>query len=130
MSDVDNQQNVSVTNSSNVSIGNIKNIISSTSESKSHSEIKQIFIDLQNSVDSLPESIDKGIAQSAVAGLKEEAEKGSLAEEKKVSKWLNFLLETAPDAWEVAIQTFINPVKGLNTVFQKVAQYAKSNNNT
>jgi hypothetical protein len=31
----------------------------------------------------------------------------------------------ASDIWEVAIDTFINPIKGLGTIFQKVARRAK-----
>jgi hypothetical protein len=39
---------------------------------------------------------------------------------------MNFLADTAPDAWEVAVEMFTNPIKGVGTVFKKIADKAKS----
>jgi hypothetical protein len=88
-------------------------------------EIKKAFEVLTNKVESMPDNPDKAVAQSAVSALKAEAEKGDEARENNVSKWLTFLAQAAPDVWEVAISTFLNPIQGLSLVFQKVAQRAK-----
>jgi hypothetical protein len=84
-----------------------------------------VFEVINKEIDSLPEGPDKTIATNAVQALEAEAQKGDQVEASNVSKWLNFLAQTAPDAWEVAVNTFINPVQGLSTVFQKVAKRAK-----
>ncbi len=89
-------------------------------------EIAQTFIVLLDKVNSLSSADDKNDAQAALNALEAEARKGQSAQEKPVRKWLNFLLETAPDIGQVAIDTFTNPIKGLSTVFQKMAQRAKS----
>lgn len=130
MANIDNQQNISIANSSQVSVGGIQNTISTELiDNSSHNEILQVFIALQEIVDALPNGVNKSVAQNAVEALEQEASKGAEAQESEIRKWLNFLFETAPDAWEVAIDTFIHPIKGLSTVFQKVAEYAKSQKN-
>lgn len=127
MSDVQNQQNISITDSSGFSIGDITNVVNANQPvNKVDDEIIKIFAILIQKLDSLPEGSDKSDAQNAVKALKDEALKGVEAQEKTVRKWLNFLLETAPDIWEVAINTFIHPIKGLSTVFQKVAERARA----
>ena len=83
------------------------------------------FDKIAQQVQKLPEGPDKSIAKSAVNGLKEVAEKGEKAEENKVKKWFEFLAQTAPDAFEVAIETFLNPIKGISLIFQKLAQKAR-----
>jgi hypothetical protein len=88
-------------------------------------EIKKAFAVLAQKVESLPDGPDKTVAHSAVTALEAEAQKGDKAEEDTVSKWLTFLAQAAPDVWDVAVATFLNPIKGLSLVFQKVAQRAK-----
>lgn len=90
-----------------------------------NAEISQIFSKLSKLVENLPESPDKSIAQNAVKALQAEASKGNEANETNISKWLNFLAETAPDAWEVAVDSFLNPIKGISTAFKKIAERAK-----
>jgi hypothetical protein len=131
MSDVKNTQNISITGSSDISIGDIQNVASvEQSASTTDEEIIKAFASLMQKVNSLPESSDKNDARSAVKALEAEASKGDGAQEKTVRKWINFLLDTAPDIWQVAIDTFIHPIKGLSTVFQKVAERAKAENTT
>lgn len=86
---------------------------------------KEIFDGLNQLIEKLPPGPDKTIAQSAVQSLNTESQKGEQADERVVKKMLNFLLETAPDIWEVAVNSFLNPVAGISTVFQKIAQRAK-----
>ncbi len=89
-------------------------------------EIAQAFATLQQAMQKMPDGPEKSMAQTAVDGLKTEATKGDQVRESDVEKWLAFLLNAAPDIWEVAVDTFANPIKGLGTVFQKVAQRAKA----
>jgi len=89
-------------------------------------EISQVFAVLQKKVDELPEGPDKGIAENAVKALEVEARQGEQANQSNVQKWMKFLAETAPDAWDVAIDTFTNPIKGIGTAFRKIAEKAKA----
>lgn len=89
-------------------------------------ELEKIFSTLLDKVYALSDGPEKNVAENATKALEAEAKKGDKAEEGTVRKWLHFLAETAPDAWEVAIDTFIHPIKGLSTVFRKVAERAKA----
>jgi hypothetical protein len=127
MADIHNNQNVSITNSSGVKVGNIENIVhANQSITDNETEIDKVFLVLIEQIDKLPNNSDKQDAESAVSALKGEAKKAEKADERTVKKWFNFLLETAPDIGQVAIETFLNPIKGLSIVFQKVAERAKA----
>ena len=112
-----------ITGSTGIAIG--RGAQATVTTGLSGDEIAKVFAALVQQVNALSDGPDKDIAQSAVQGLKAEAEKGDKAEESTVSRWFSFLAQTAPDAWEVAVETFKNPIKGLSTVFQKVAAKAK-----
>ena len=88
-------------------------------------QISTIFKTLEQIIGTIPDEADKKVAESAIETLEGEARKGEKANEKTVKKWMNFLAETAPDAWEVAIDFFINPIQGVSTVFKKIAERAK-----
>jgi hypothetical protein len=77
-------------------------------------------------VQAKPDGPEKTMAQTAVQGLQGEAAKGEQADESKVQKWFTFLAGMAPDIRNVAVDTFTNPIKGLSTVFKKVAERAKA----
>lgn len=127
MSDIQNKQTVSITNSSHVNVGDIENrVTANQATTNNESEIAKVFLLLMERVDALPGDPDKKDAQNAVKALEGEAKKLDKANEKTVKKWFHFLLETAPDIGQVAIDTFSNPIKGLSTVFQKVAERAKA----
>ncbi len=85
-------------------------------------EIAAVFKALRQEVSRLPESPNKVMAQTAVDNLEAEGKKGTGANESNVEDWLKFLAQNVPDFFEVAVNTFINPVQGLSTVFQKIAQ--------
>ena len=108
-----------------IAVGKGAKAIVTDSNQNIHNEVNIVFEVIKKEVDSLPEGPDKTIASNAVQALETEALKGDQAEASNVSKWLDFLAKTAPDAFEVAVNTFINPVQGLSTVFQKVAKLAK-----
>lgn len=89
---------------------------------ESAEELTNLFTRLYQKVETLPDGPDRAAARSAVQGLEVEAKQGEKADESRVSKWLTFLAQTAPDAFEVAVATFLNPIKGLGLAFQKVAE--------
>jgi hypothetical protein len=113
-----------IKDSSNVAIGKGNRI--SVTNGVSAEEIAKAFAPLLQAVQAKPESPEKVLAQTAVQGLESEAAKGEDADEGIVQKWVDFLGGMAPDIWEVAVDTFANPVKGLSTVFKKVAERAKA----
>jgi hypothetical protein len=125
MTNINNHQQISISESSNVTIGNIKNTINADS-TENKNEIAISFSKIYKKIDLLPENADKADALTAIKALEAEANKGLDAQEKNVKKWLLFLLETAPDIGQVAIETFLNPIKGVSTVFQKIADKIKS----
>jgi len=115
---------VSDVNGSNSVVGN-NNRVSGTHGASSE-EIAQAFSILFAAVQAKAESPEKVMAQTAVQGLEAEASKGEEAQEGNVQKWIDILGNMAPDIWEVAVDTFTNPVKGISTVFKKVAERAKA----
>lgn len=92
---------------------------------KESDQISIIFRNLEQIVSTIEDEADKKVAESAIETLEAEARKGDQADESTIKKWLNFLAETAPDAWDVAIDFFINPIRGVGTVFKKIAERAK-----
>lgn len=118
-----------------LSVGNINNATgiaigsnaqaSVTQIDASKNEIVQAFTPIYAKVNALPDGPNKCVAESAVKALEAEACKGDQADEKTVTKWLGFLAETAVDAWDVAITTLANPIRGVGKVFQLIAANAK-----
>lgn len=101
-------------------------IVNQTNTSELPNELKKVFENLTQKALELPDGPEKNIATSAVTALENEAKLGDSAKEASVAKWLNFLAETAPDIWDVAIATFANPVAGLGVAFKKVADRIKA----
>jgi hypothetical protein len=92
---------------------------------KSINDIDKVFELLKKQVEKLPAGDERKDAHIAIAELEKEAQKKDQAEESRVKKWMLFLADTAPDALEIAVSTFINPVQGLSAVFKKVAEKIK-----
>ncbi len=84
------------------------------------------FAPILEKVLALPEGPAKTMAQQAAQGLKAEAEKGPAADEKTANDWFAFLAQTAPDAWDVALALFTNPIAGVSTIFQKITARARA----
>lgn len=87
-------------------------------------EIAAAFAKLQTALEAKPDTPEKMVATQAVKGLEEEAKKGAQASEETIQKWFQFLLTTLPDVGQVAVETYMNPIKGLSTAFQKTAKKA------
>jgi hypothetical protein len=92
-------------------------------------EIAKAFKALQQEVNSMPDGAERNVAESALKSLETEARKGEAASESQVQRWMNFLADTAPDAWEVAVDVFTNPIKGVSTIFRKIAEKARAERN-
>ena len=88
--------------------------------------LDKLFADLNQRIEKMEAGFERDIAQKTVQGLKEEAEKGEKADESKVQKMFKSLLNVAPDAWEVAVATFLNPIAGVGMAFKKIAERAKA----
>lgn len=109
-----------------IAIGTGAKAVVSQSHGIQADEIAHAFSALEKALASMPDSPRKEAAAGAVETLEKEARKGEKADESQARKWLDFLVEMAPDVGEVAIDTFINPIKGVGTVFKKIAERAKA----
>jgi len=114
----------SIKDSSNVIVGKGNRI--TVTQGASTEEVAKAFSILLEALQYKAESPEKVMAQTAVQGLEGEASKGEEAQEGNVQKWFEILGKMAPDILEVAVDTFTNPIKGLSTVFKKVAEKAKA----
>ena len=112
--------------SGSTGIGVGKNVNVKVTHGISAEELAKAFAPILEAVQAKAETPEKVMAQTAVQGLEAEASKGEEAQEGNVQKWIDILGNMAPDIWEVAVDTFTNPVKGLSTVFKKVAEKAKA----
>ena len=125
MNKIDNSQNITIKDSEKVKVGDITHQVTVNPPDGILTEIEDLFDTLQKRVSTLPEGPGKNVVRGCIEGLYEEANKGKDAQKGNVKKWLNFLLEISPDIWAVAVESFLHPVRGLSTVFQKVAERAK-----
>ena len=91
--------------------------------------IANAFEAIQQKINAMPDGSYKNVAENAITALETEARMGEDASESEVQRWINFLAEIAPDAWEVAINIFANPIMGVGTVFRKIAERAKAGQN-
>ena len=91
--------------------------------------IANAFEAIQQKINAMPDGSYKNVAENAITALETEARMGEDASESEVQRWINFLAEIAPDAWEVAIDVFANPITGVGTVFRKIAERAKAGRN-
>lgn len=93
-------------------------------------DIANAFAAIQTAINEASlNSAQKMVAQTAVDNLLAEADKGETADASVVEQWLVMLVNMAPDIAEVALDTFVNPIKGISTVFKKIAQKVQSTHN-
>ena len=109
---------------SNIVVGNNNRV--SLTHGASMEDFVKVFALITEKIGAMPDGPKKKMAETAVQGLEEEAAKGDDADETKVKEWMNFLAETASDAFDVAVASFTNPIAGLSMVFKKVAERAKA----
>ena len=114
-----------IKDSTGVAIGHGARATVTQTSGPSLEQITKAFAAIARQVDRLHDDDDKREAKETLKKLEDEAHKGDKADESKVRRWLLFLAEVAPDAFEVAVDTFLNPIKGLGTAFKKVAEKAR-----
>ena len=119
--DITNATGVAIGTGAQASVTQVRNGMSD--------EVAIAFTALWQKVNALPGGPEQVVAKSAVDVLAAEAARGDRANESTVSRWLSLLADAAPDIWEVAIDTFLNPIKGLGTAFKKIAERAKMEKN-
>jgi len=90
-------------------------------------EIADAFEKIYSALESRRQDPDvaKEEIATTVRQIEEEVQKGEAANENKVNRWLKTLALMAPDIFEVTIDTLVNPLSGIKTVVQKIAQKAK-----
>lgn len=114
-----------ITKSTGVAIGRGAQAKVTQTTGATAEEIAKAFAAITAKVNALPDGPDKNVAASAVEALQDEAKKGEKASDANVRKWFNFLAQSAPDAFDVAVATFANPIAGLGLAFRKIAERAK-----
>lgn len=115
-----------ITNATGVAIGPGARASVTQVRNGTNDEVASAFAALRQRVNAQPGGPDQVVAKSAIDVLAAEAAKGDRANESNVSRWLSLLAAAAPDVWEVAVDTFLNPIKGLGTAFKKIAERAKA----
>ena len=91
-------------------------------------ELTKAFETVYGAVRQVEDPVIREDAQKIVQDIEKEVQKGEEADPSRVERWLKFLAETAPDVWDVAVDTLSNPIKGIGTVIKKVIAKAKSMN--
>ena len=112
----------------NISGGDINNVSTNINTGIGNlivSNVDSIFGGLYKALEKLPDGIEKVESREILLKLENEAKKGNQADGGRIQRWLRFLAETAPDVWQVAIETFMHPISGISLVFKKVAERAK-----
>ncbi len=118
---------VNITGNGNV-VGDGNVSIFSSSENNS-SEINHVFANFYEVVQGIDDDTVKDDVNIAVKKIEEEVKKGDDVDASKVERWLVFLATTAPDVWDVVVDTLTNPIKGISTVVRKIAAKAKAQSN-
>jgi hypothetical protein len=117
----------SISGSQGIAIGRGATATVTTYQQGSDAEsIATAFARLYQAVNDSPATAaQKAVAQQAVEKLEQETQKGETALEAEVGQWFDVLITMLPDIGEVAIDIFLNPIKGVSTVFRKVAAKAR-----
>ena len=78
-------------------------------------------------VDAQPKlsAADKQDVKDSVEKIQAEAKKGEQADPQRLERLINSIALVAPDAFEVAITTIMNPLAGIGLALKKIADRAK-----
>ena len=68
---------------------------------------------------------DKSTLNQQVGQIAREAEKGPEADPRRIERLLNTIAVMAPDIFDVAVTTVINPLAGIGLVVKKIGEQAK-----
>lgn len=129
----DNQNNsIKVTFKGNVENSNIINaggdveatLNSTGNKDKAIEDIfQQIYIQINNRNED--PDVDKAEVVEVVKNIETECKKEGQINTGKLTRWLKFLGEMAPDILDVTIKTLSNPLSGIADVVKKISEKAK-----
>jgi hypothetical protein len=90
-------------------------------------ELGKLFESIYARIEARPEhpAAPKADVKEAVEMVEAQVRQGEQADEKALGFSLKSLKRMAPDIWEVVVDTFTNPAKGIATVIRKVMAKAK-----
>jgi len=108
---------------SNINMGG-KNVNQNVRNISNEVNVQNIFRPIVAQTEKIKDPAVREDVSDILNKLQVEARKGIQADERRVQSWMNFLAEIAPDVWDVAIRTFINPIDGISLAFRKVATKA------
>lgn len=115
-----------ITGSTGVAIGHGANVDIHQSKGLTEAEITRVIDSIRAKVDALPNTTQREGGQEAVQKLEAEAKKGDQADAGRVKRSMETVVAVLPDAWEVAVNTVLNPLAGINTFFSKIAERVKA----
>lgn len=115
-----------ISGSTGIAIGHGAQVTVNQHTGLASDDMARLFALLTQKVNALPEGTTKEDAQDAVKKLETEAKKADQADEGRARRLMEFLVEVLPEAWEVTVNTILNPLAGLNTVFKKIADRVKA----
>ena len=108
-----------------VSIGHGSRTVVSQNTGSSPDEVVQAFAAIYHAIKAMPASSDKDDAQEAAQKLEAEVRKGDDADEGRVRRLLNTIVDASLAGGEVALNTLISPISGVATLIQKIAERIK-----
>lgn len=112
---------------SNIAAGRAAQInIGAGSAAEIRRQFEPIYEKIQDRPVEKPE--DREILLETVQEIQEEVGKKDEADEGRLGRWFRLLAVMAPDILEVTLDTILNPLNGISTVVQKIAERAKAEN--
>lgn len=109
---------------SNINIGG-DNVQQAITQHVQNDQIKIAFEPIYKIVSNMAKGSNKEDALDTIQKIEKEAREGNNVDETRLQRLMNFLAETAPDAWDVAVKAFLNPIDGVSEIFRKIAQRSK-----
>ena len=111
-------------------VGRDKITTTNTTTGLSGDQLQQLltaFAAIQKQIDARPEdpNVGKDEIKRTVDDVKTEVQKGGAANPNKVQRWLTGLAAMAPDIFKVTVATLVNPVVGVATAIQLIANKAQ-----
>ena len=87
-------------------------------------ELAEVFSTIYQKIDSRPSDplVEKDEITDRVKRIETEVAAGEKAEPARVERWLKNLAAMAPDILDVTLAALTNPIAGISTAIQKIAQ--------
>jgi hypothetical protein len=88
-------------------------------------DVADAFAKIYGIIETVDDPKTAEAARDAVGVIQSENEKGDEANETSLDFSFKMLAQMAPDIFDVVVSTLVNPVYGISTVVQKIAQRAR-----